>query len=637
MTSRIFYIFILFCVPILQIHAKTPDKYPTSLIHPGLTENADVIIRIKNTDVEFHNNAEIEIHETIAITLLNDDSKEAGAFYIPYDAFSSISDITGDIYDSDGKFIRILKKEDINDFSAGSRSSIFQDDRVKRIRVLRKSFPFTVEFSYTKKISEYFTPPKWHPVFEPRTSLENAKLKITAPENILVYKDFISGLCQRINKDKKSIYNWEINNFKAVKHEENIPNSYLTYPFVLFHTGEYHLKSIKGNISTWSDIGNFYYNLNEGSDLLNPEAQKEIISLTENSSDTQSKVKLLYNWMQLQSRYVSIQQGIGGWKSYDADFVYKNKFGDCKALVNFMKATLLAAGIKSYPVLIGAGEHTEYVNTDFPFNYFNHVVLSVPINKDTTWLECTSQHQPFGYLGSFTSDRNGLLIDYDKSHLIHTPLYGKKENKSLLIATINISSDSPTKCIINQKSFGELQEEIRDFQYSASTKEKDDWIHYKLLVSDFKLSNYKFIGSEKDSAYSELEIALESNSMCVVSGNRLFIHANVLKDIIEDFPVTDKRSFPIESSHEANLIDSIVIHLPEHFVPESGDRNEKIESELGSFEYKLKYNAESHSFILLCTYTQVKKIISADKYPNCLEFKNKIITLKNKPIVCIRQ
>ena len=117
----------------------------------------------------------------------------------------------------------------------------------------------------------------------------------------------------------------------------------------------------------------------------------------------------------------------------------------------------------------------------------------------------------------------------------------------------------------------------------------------------------------------------------------MFIHANVLKDIIEDFPVTDKRSFPIESSLEATLIDSIVIHLPEHFVPESGDRNEKIESELGSFEYKLKYNAESHSFILLCTYTQVKKIISADKYPNCLEFKNKIITLKNKPIVCIRQ
>src|SRR5690606_4540730 len=104
--------------------------------------------------------------------------------------------------------------------------------------------------------------------------------------------------------------------------------------------------------------------------------------------------------------------------------VEKTGYGDCKALSNYMVALLGSVGIKGYYSLIMAGENFTPLQTDFPSSQFNHVVVAVPNGSDTLWLECTSQTQPFGYLGSFTDDRYALMILDDGATLVKTGSYG---------------------------------------------------------------------------------------------------------------------------------------------------------------------------------------------------------------------
>jgi len=76
-----------------------------------------------------------------------------------------------------------------------------------------------------------------------------------------------------------------------------------------------------------------------------------------------------------------------------------------------MVALLKEANIKANYVLIAAGDDQPDMLTDFPSPYFNHATVCVPMDKDSIWLECTSQTLPAGYIGSFTGNRHALLIN----------------------------------------------------------------------------------------------------------------------------------------------------------------------------------------------------------------------------------
>ena len=149
--------------------------------------------------------------------------------------------------------------------------------------------------------------------------------------------------------------------------------------------------------------------------------------LQTNLTDTYKKVAVLYDYLQKNTHYVLVTFGIGGLQPYEASYVARNKYGDCKALSNFMVALLKEAGIKSYPVAIWGGEEEREFVKDFPSHQSNHIICAVPIEKDTVWLECTtSQFLPAGYLSWFTANRFGLLISENGgSPRSHTSLFTK--------------------------------------------------------------------------------------------------------------------------------------------------------------------------------------------------------------------
>ena len=202
-------------------------------------------------------------------------------------------------------------------------------------------------------------------------------------------------------------------------------------PLMLVGPTDFEMEGYKGNLSTWQEYGKFYYSLYKGRDVLPDDLKKQVHILTDNLKDPYKKIAVLYDYLQKNTHYVLIMFGIGGLQPYDAGYVAKNKYGDCKALSNFMVALLKEAGIRGYPVTIWGGEEVREFVPDFPSHQANHIICAVPVQNDTVWLECTSQSLPPGYLSAFTANRYGLLVNENGGTLVHTPAYLLKDNTSI--------------------------------------------------------------------------------------------------------------------------------------------------------------------------------------------------------------
>jgi transglutaminase-like putative cysteine protease len=75
-----------------------------------------------------------------------------------------------------------------------------------------------------------------------------------------------------------------------------------------------------------------------GTTILPEETKAKMRALIGDEKNPIMKAKLIYDYVQQKSRYVSIQVGIGGWKPMDASDVDRLGYGDCKGLTNYTKA-----------------------------------------------------------------------------------------------------------------------------------------------------------------------------------------------------------------------------------------------------------------------------------------------------------
>ncbi len=111
----------------------------------------------------------------------------------------------------------------------------------------------------------------------------------------------------------------------------------------------FHLDGHDGKAEKLEELGLWMYN-----DLLDgrakiPEATAlKIKNLVHGIEDPMEKARKVYEFVQQNTRYISVQVGIGGLQPITAAEVDKVKYGDCKGLSNYMMGLLDIAGVPSY-------------------------------------------------------------------------------------------------------------------------------------------------------------------------------------------------------------------------------------------------------------------------------------------------
>jgi len=578
-------LFLLMTVTCLAARAGDKTDYAVSGIPPVLQINADVVLRVDETRFEITAIGRAREYHHYAITILNERGDKHAGLMEQYDKLHEIESITGTLYDANGKKIKSLKKQDISDYSGTGNESLMTDDRIKVHNFYYKVYPYTIEYEVETKYYYTMFFPRWVPQEDEHYAVQDSKIVVICPaEYKFRYKAFNYAKEPVIQTERSTTsYTWEIVNLPAMVSEYAAPNWIEITPVLCLGPEQFEVEGYQGNMKTWQDFGKFVYTLKAGKDVLPDPVRQKVHQLTDAVSDPREKVRLLYEFMQQNTHYISVQLGIGGWQPFDAKYVAEKKYGDCKALVNYMYSLLKEAGIPSYYTLVKAGSSSHYLVDDFPSSQFNHVILCVPQQRDTIWLECTSQTLPAGYLSGFTADRYALLIGEEGGKLIRTPKYNRKDNLQSRRTEAVLDGEGNLSAVIHTQYRAQQMDDLESMVNELSKDKVMNILKSELDIPTYDINafNYREEKSALPSIYETLDLVARGYAQ--VSGKRIFINPNIVNRSRRRLHADENRKFDILTFYEFEDVDSTEIKIPAGYQPEAVTPATSVESKFGRY------------------------------------------------------
>lgn len=498
--------------------------------HGWRTEQVSTTIQIN--DRESSDYAEIEIY-------YNDDEK--------------LTIHSAEILNKFGMVVRKLKKKDIQSVSDISRSAFYQDNLVKRFSLKWHDYPYQVRYSYTRGSNTIVYVDYWHALkyFKLPTQHTEESVSLPLDYKVNVFKsDSIDIDITTIGNQK--IYSWHLDEVKPVIQERYAPPRIELVPFVALIPESFHYGTV-GSFASWKDYGQWLYNNNRNLYKLTREEELTVDKIVTEAHSDLEKIKLLYYYLQDNTRYINVSIDEGGLVPYPAEYVCKNKYGDCKALTVYMKAMLDHIGVKSYYTPVYGSSNPRRVEPTIPGQQFNHVILTIPMDNDTLWLENTANYLPFGYLGEFTANRYALFVDDSASRLIRT-YSGPLSSTKISHTKIELSANgSGTKYVYNTYK-DVAYESYADLFKNWSANDQDEAIRKVVKHARHELTEWSFKSHERDSAIIDLELNYTVNGQVRKLGSSYVIEPPGLG--IPDFKKPDARRNPVVIQVTKNLVDS---------------------------------------------------------------------------------
>ena len=607
------------------------NNYSALSIPDSLKSDANIVIRDENIKlvVKDKNTARFDVHRVL--TVLNEQGRQFLFFNQFSDKFHVLDDAEIKVYDILGNKKSTYSKKEMTSLNYGE--GLVPEGKVTYFDITSSSFPITVEYNYSIKFKGIFSLPGYD-YHSPWQSVQHSVFEIEVPAELGVrYKLVNTKLQPVVSQDgSKEILHWEVKDLTAYKLEKHSGSSYSYEPVVLVAPNKFQLDDYEGDMTSWKNFGDWINNLYAKTTSL-PEDKKQFYQgLVKNAATDKEKGEILYSYLQNNMRYVSIQLGIGGLRPFPASFVDDKKYGDCKALSNYLKSALDAVGVKSNIVIIQGDMMPRNVMEDFPANYFNHAILCIPQQKDTLWMECTSTTLPFGELGPWTENRKAMMVTENGGVLVNTPVSNYKNNTESVSTVIEVDAAGGAAV----KSFCSLKGSERDMLLMRFHDMKDD-DKRKYFITERSWKQPDVLGittSGKTTNPYSINAAMQYEKLySFKAGSKMFFEPRLYAIFNEDIPENSRRIRDYYFTCPYQSFDTTVYKFPEGFTLETKPQNRTVTKPFAQYSATYTWDADTRTLTALAALQIKDRVIKAADYASLYDFKKQVIADANEKIV----
>lgn len=596
-----------------------------SLLLSGALQKAILVEDTEYFRLNSATSGELSVSKTIVVT----EEKGIGAaiFYLYCDTYRSLKSFSGTVQSGTAK-PRKIKKDELLETSL---SEGLVDDGKRYYYEPQGHFPLTVHYEYKISFSHGIPSfPVFIPIDSTDESIEQASYTVDVPEGYPIKMLHNKVEYNKTTQKGRDLHQWTASNVAPIIEESMMPSVMELCPYVYCSPQELNMSGYKGMQRDWKDIGQWLWNLQEGTGEL---SSAEVARVQEMTADCQSdfqKLSVLYAYLREKTRYVSIQLGIGGLKPIPAKEVSRMGFGDCKGLSKYMQSLLAAVGVPSDYLVIDT-DSANLLPGYASMNQMNHVMVAVPLPEysDTVWVECTNPTLPLGYRHANAAGHRVVLVKEDGGELVRIPSYADSISARRRYTDISLDQDGIATIKARLELSLDETESYLDFKNLREDRKKailsnglhgNAWDIAVIGIND----NFQDYQTQGRYFVPQMDISykLLSSNYASTNGDRLFIPVN-------PYP----KSFIIQKGKRHNEIcrtynltdeDIITLHIPGGYTVENLPANEEIDTEWGQFSTQTELSSDGKTIQIRQTLKRHPFRAPASSYPSYAAYNRKL-------------
>ena len=615
--------------------AQEAAAYSAYTLSSNLKDHANAVVRYNDVAINIESFDKMVYRNTRVVTILNEAGNKKIGTTVHYDENIKIKKLEARIFNASGAEIKKIKKKDFEDISAVPGGTLYSDSRVKYLKYTPTTYPYTVHFIAEVEYETTAYLSGWSPVEGFYISTEQSSYKVTNNSDAAL--KVLTKNLEPYEITTHGKYHYSVKNIKALQPEAYGPRFSTYTPMVKVALKSFVMNGVEGVNNDWNDFGAWIDNsLLNGTEELPDAIKKDIQNLTAGVTSNVDKARLVYKYMQDKTRYISVQVGIGGWKPMLAQDVDRLGYADCKGLSNYTKALLDAAGVTSYYAIIYGDRNIRNINKDFSGAEGNHAVLCIPdANGDYTWLECTSQTAPFGFIANWTDDRDALVITPEGGKIVHTTSYSAAESLQDTKAKILLDTDGAIS--------GQVEMHTKGYQYALHegiqnrpVREHD--LYFKKhwdYINNLEVSDMTFTNNKIDVVFTE-NTTVNAVNYAQKSGSRLLFQPNMFNRVTYVPTRYKNRTLDFEIQRGFTDVDEFEIQLDKGLTVEAMPEPVNVTNKFGSYSCAITVGANGN-LIYKRTYMLHKGYYPKEDYTHYRAFMASIVKYDKAKMVLINK
>lgn len=347
----------------------------------------------------------------------------------------------------------------------------------------------------------------------------------------------------------------------------------------------------------------------------------------------EEQVKAVYYWVQDNIRYISIQEGMGGFIPTSVQNCYQQRYGDCKAMSNLLQQMLTHMGIPAYHSLVGT-RSLPYSYRGVPGAFIdNHMVCMYKAKDGWKVLDATGRYIPYGTIPGFIQGKEILIIKENCNYeIFDVPVVSSKQNTGVdslyLRLEDNILMGSGRE---TYSGYGNIDMNQTLLSLTATQTEKLFQNHFKRGTAKCYLKGTEVRNLNDRAKNLEIDYKVEIKDYAFLDDDEIILNPHLKRPLSSAKVDTMIQKYDTEFESTGIYTFDLVFEIPEGYVLDYIPETKKFNYD--NFNMVLSYEATGKTIRHTSTLTLDALYITKSQFSNWNEMVNKLSKSYNESFV----